>query len=157
MLFAQFQPKNDAEALAFGATTVVLTVISAAICGSIPVVTGLVMRRAQIGLVGGIISAVLGAVGCCWGLPIAAIFAIVIACMGKGDPPRSSDPPWADSYDDYARPFQFPPAGGDQGRRPPSRDDRARESDDEWRRRAEEERNRERGFRPRPRPEDQGR
>src|SRR5262245_30061833 len=157
MLFAQFQPKNDAEALGFAVGTVVGTVVSAAISGGIPLITGLLMRRSQIGIIGGVISAVLGALSCCLGLPAGIMFAIVIGCMGMGNAPASREPPWADDYDDYARPFQLPPGGGDQGRRAPRRDDREREADADWRRRAANERDHERGFRPRQRPDDQGR
>ncbi|HKB03559.1 MAG TPA: hypothetical protein VKD90_15155 [Gemmataceae bacterium] len=160
MLWAQFQPKNEAEAAGFFVGVLMAGFIS----GAIPFVTGLLLKQTSLGVVGGIFSAGAGALaGCCLGFPVAIVFVIIIVVVSQNSEARRLPqvPTVEDGYDDYARPFQFPGAGEDPGRRRRSkrddrdrdrdrRQDRERESDDEWRRRAEDEDHyRDRGFRPR--------
>jgi hypothetical protein len=167
MLWAQFQPQNDAEAAGF----VVGIVIAGLVSGGIPFFTGLAMRQVSLGIAGGIVSAGAGALaGCCGGIPVAAIctMVIVLVANSSGRPVEHSPftEPLQEEYDDYARAFQLPGRDGDrrrgddrrQGdrRRSAEGTDRRREVHDDLRRRAEEEdRYRERGFRPRKRDLDQ--
>src|SRR5262245_26217092 len=79
MLWAQFQPKNDAEmvAFAFGA------IFAGVVCGAIPLSTGIAMKQPILGVIAGIISAATGAlIGCCLGLPFALLLSGVIAVVG---------------------------------------------------------------------------
>ncbi len=56
MLWAQFQPKNEAEAAGFFVGVMLAGLFS----GGIPFFTGLVMRQVALGISGGIISAMAG-------------------------------------------------------------------------------------------------
>src|SRR5688500_13162107 len=75
MLWAQFQPQNDAEAGAF----LVGIMIAGCVSGGIPFFTGLAMRQVSLGIAGGIVSGAAGALaGCCGGIPVAIICTMVI-------------------------------------------------------------------------------
>jgi hypothetical protein len=166
MLWAQFQPKNDAEAAGFFIGVMMAGVIS----GGIPFFVGLAMRQVTLGVAGGIVSAGAGALaGCCLGIPVAVMFTIIIVVVaqyaGRERPQQRFPDPIADDYDDYARPFRTSERPEPRRYRPPERkkvDDAvpwAEECDDksdgDWRRRVEdEERYRQRGFRPRRPPKD---
>jgi hypothetical protein len=165
MLWAQFQPKNDAEAAGFFVGVMIAGVIS----GAIPFITGLCMKQSGLAVIGGVISAGAGALaGCCLGIPVALVFTIIIIVMAQYAGPAHPRVPYPEEDDyDYARHFQPLPRHGDQPDRRPSRGepdrrdpdrreaDRRREADDDWRRRAEDEdRYRDRGFRPRRRGDD---
>lgn len=155
MLWAQFQPRNDAEAMGFFVGIMLAGLIS----GAIPFVTGLVMRQSALAIIGGIVSGGAGALaGCCAGIPVAVFFTIIIVVVAQFAsvrPERSTQPDSAGfDYDEYGRAFRVatrnkaPRAKSDE-------DEQRREADDDWCRRAEqEERYRERGFRPRKRDED---
>jgi hypothetical protein len=174
MLWAQFQPKNDAEA----GIVLVGAAIAGLISGGIPFFTGLAMRQKTLAITGGLVSGTAGFLaGCCGGIPVALIFTGVIIAMAQSSPPPIQSP-WDKSlhedYDDYVRAVRLPgrdpardrdrgsipyaeevrgdesdrgrQAGGGRGRQP----DRRREAEDDWRRRSEdEEKYRQRGFRPR--------
>jgi hypothetical protein len=151
MLWAQFQPKNDAEAVGFAIGITIAGLIS----GGIPFFTGLVMRQTTLAVVGGVISAGVGALlGCCGGIPVAIIFTVIIVMVAQTAVPRAVPSPFerplSEDYDDYARPFQVPDRKGDRGAVPYAEEvrggeterrrepDRRREADDDWRRRAED-------------------
>ena len=141
MLWAQFQPKNDAEMVAFAFGAIFAGVIS----GVIPLSTGIAMKQPVLGVICGILSAGTGALfGCCLGLPAALLLSGVIAVVGmalRNNGP-SYAPPVAEDYDDIARGFQLP---GSKDEPPPSRF-----SDKERDRRHQEKY----GFRPRQRRSD---
>jgi hypothetical protein len=102
MIFAQFQPRNDAELLGF----VLGVTLAGLVSGGIPFGFGLATRQTGLGIVGGVISAVTGAtLGCCGGIPVAFLFCGIIVLMAWvtkinqiGRPIREPSP--AD-YDDY--------------------------------------------------------
>src|SRR5262249_29991988 len=106
MRWAQFQPKNDAEmvAFAFGA------IFAGVICGVIPLSTGIAMKQPAVGVICGILSAGTGALfGCCLGLPAALILSGVVAVVGmalRHHGPQYATPVAED--DDIARGFQIP-------------------------------------------------
>jgi len=143
MLWAQFQPKNDAEMVAMG----VGAIIAALICGSIPISTGLAQRQPVLGVIGGVISGGVALFfGCCGGLPTALVFCGIITFVAQMAPPpmspvRTAQPAYDDDYDDYARPFQLPNADGERPRHYTDRD-RDRDHEEKY------------GFRPRRRPAD---
>jgi len=117
MLWAQFQPKNDAEMVAFAFGAIFAGVIS----GVIPLSTGIAMKQPVLGVICGILSAGTGALfGCCLGLPAALLLSGVIAIVGMAL--RNHTPtyaaPVAEDYDDIARGFQLP---GSKDEPPPSR------------------------------------
>jgi hypothetical protein len=166
MLWAQFQPRNEAEAAGFFVGVVLAGLIS----GGIPFFTGLVMKQTGLAIIGGVISAGAGALaGCCAGIPVAIVFTIIIVVVaqnaGNGRPERSQHPDSAGyDYDEYGRAFRVATRDDakrsrrqerqEEERRRESDDERRRESEDDWRRRAEDDRYRERGFRPRKRDDD---
>jgi hypothetical protein len=101
MLFAQFQPQNDVETVAFTMGAIFAGIVS----GSIPFGYGISARQPGLGIAGGIISGLTGALlGCCGGFPVAFLFCGIIALVanisnaGRGGvrEPRAAD------YDDYA-------------------------------------------------------
>jgi hypothetical protein len=117
MLFAQFQPQNDAEA----AGLIMGVVIAGVISGGIPFTVGLCMRQVGLGIGGGIVSAGTGALlGCCGGIPMAIVCTFVIILIAqasnKGEPPSPFAEPLPSEYDDYARAFQIPGREGERRR-----------------------------------------
>jgi hypothetical protein len=99
-LFAQFQPRNDAEAVAFSVGIALAGLVS----GAIPFGYGLTAKQTGLGVLGGIISGVAGAaLGCCGGIPVALLFCGIIGVVARassiGRPPAREPRP-AD-YDDY--------------------------------------------------------
>jgi hypothetical protein len=129
------------------------------ISGGIPFFTGLAMKQNTLAVVGGLVSAGAGALaGCCAGIPVAILFTMVIVLVAQTSArARLMPPPGTDdtfNYDDYGRAFKHGREARHDRTNPASRD-RGRESEDDWRRRAEvDERARHRGFRPRPRDPD---
>jgi hypothetical protein len=163
MLWAQFQPRNEAEAAGFFIGVMMAGLIS----GGIPFFVGVAMRQVTLGIAGGIISAGAGALaGCCLGIPVAVLFTIIIVVVaqyaGRERPEPRFPEPIVDDYDDYARPFRVPERERwSDRRRGKTADDKSipwadecdDRSDGDWRKRVEdEERFRKRGFRPRRRP-----
>ena len=159
MLWAQFQPQNEAEAAGFFVGIMLAGLIS----GAIPFITGLVMKQSALAIIGGIVSAGAGAMaGCCAGIPVAIFFTIIIVVVaqfaGSNRPERSQHPDRSGyDYDEYGRAFRL--ATRDEAprsrRKEREEEERQRESDDDWRRRSEDDEHyRERGFRPRPRDND---
>jgi hypothetical protein len=158
MLFAQFQPKNEAEAAGFFVGVMIAGIVS----GGIPFFTGLSMKQLPLGIIGGVISAGAGALaGCCAGIPVALFFTFVIVIVaqisGNTQARLKFPEPIQEDYDDYARALQL--RGRELDRPPPEARPNAAErrrqaEDQEWKRRSEdEERYRQRGFRPRQRDE----
>src|SRR5688572_15351613 len=176
MLFAQFQPQNEAEAAGFFVGVVLAGVIS----GGIPFTVGLCMRQVGVGIGGGIVSAGGGGLlGCCAGIPMAIVCTFVIilvaSASNKGEPQSPFAEPLPSEYDDYARAFQLPGREGERRRGERREGDRrrgdsrrgderrdekprqarperdSRRADDDLQRRADEEFYQERGFRPRKR------
>jgi hypothetical protein len=157
MLWAQFQPRNEAEAAGFFIGIMVAGIVS----GGIPFFTGLSMRQLPLGIIGGVISAGAGALaGCCAGIPVALFFTIIIVVVANVSgstnahtpPDRFPAPITPEEYDDYVRALQLPGRERERERRREARpeEQRKKAEDDEWRRRSEDEdRYRERGFRPR--------
>jgi hypothetical protein len=156
MLWAQFQPRNEAEAAGFFVGVMIAGIVS----GGIPFFTGLSMKQVPLGIIGGVISAGAGALaGCCAGIPVAMFFTIIIvvAANVSGSTNKAAErfpePITREDYDDYVRALQLPGREPEQPRREARPEERRRQAeDDEWRRRSEdEERYRRRGFRPRQR------
>ncbi len=89
MLWAQFQPKNEAEAAGFFVGVMLAGLFS----GGIPFFTGLVMRQVALGISGGIISAMAGALaGCCLGIPVALVFTVIIVIVAQFAGQTPSEP-----------------------------------------------------------------
>lgn len=165
MLWAQFQPKNEAEAAGFFIGVMLAGIIS----GGIPFFVGLAMRQVTLGVAGGVVSAGAGALaGCCLGIPVAIMFTIIIVVVaqwsGRERPGPGFSSPTGHEFDEYGRPFRLPERAEPARYRPPERKSEpdpipwAEECDDksdgDWRRRVgDEERFRQRGFRPRRRPD----
>jgi hypothetical protein len=140
MLWAQFQPRNDAEMVAY----VVGALMAGVISGAIPLSTGLAMRQPILGVIGGVVSAGAGALfGCCAGIPVALLLSGIIAVVAVAARTSQAEfaAPLADD-EDLARGFQIP---GSKDEPPPtgySEVERDRRHQEKY------------GFRPRPRRTD---
>ncbi|MBO0698077.1 MAG: hypothetical protein J2P46_06770, partial [Zavarzinella sp.] len=146
MLWAQFQPKNDAEL----GIVLVFAGLAGLVCGAIPFITGMVMRQNTLAVIGGLITATTGfLLGCCGGIPVALIFTVIIVVIAQTAVPRAVpspfDRPLSEDYDDYARAFQRRVRDRDRDRSDvpyaeevrDEPDGRRQEAEDDWRRRAE--------------------
>lgn len=153
MLWAQFQPQNEAEAAGFFVGVMLAGLFS----GGIPFFTGLAMKQTALGIAGGVISALAGALaGCCLGVPVAMVFTVIIVVVAQFANRSSVDPRLGrlddGEYDDYVRSFRRRIRKAD-----PDSDPKANEKSDdvdaEWQRRAEDRDLGNRNSQRRPRPD----
>ncbi len=98
-LFAQ--PGNNA---AFQAGFVIGVILAVIICASIPISVGMKKGHPVLGVIGGIFAGGTAVLfGCLGGLPMAAVFVVIILCLGDGNQ-RSYGRyrnQYSDDYDDY--------------------------------------------------------
>jgi hypothetical protein len=104
-LFAQFVRNNKGNDPAFQAGVVAGMIFAAIVCSAIPIAVGATRGHPIIGVIGGIcaIPAAL-LLGCLGGLPVAAVFVVIILVMGKETAPRRRKRKrvreYEDDYDD---------------------------------------------------------
>src|SRR3954447_8339310 len=82
MLFAEV----DVNSKAYHAGEVCGLITAVIICAAIPIVTGLKYNRPGLGLIGGVVAGASAIpFACLSGLPVAIVFAVVIACLENLD------------------------------------------------------------------------